>query len=172
MALKAPPAPPQVFDLKLVILGTDGSVQAKSIASHPVKRPFGNRLEGADWTAKLDEMLENAEAALTYQRGEIAASPCTSCVEGKGPFLQCVALDGYLDGACCNCHWENNGASCSKYIPPQELTAQAFFSRPEEPRSTTSTRKRTTRLYQSGDQEDRLMVPTEEDLVPAKRIKV
>jgi len=43
-------------------------------------------------------------AALCYRRGTLAPEPCGHCSLNKGPFTECILLDGQLYGGCANCY--------------------------------------------------------------------
>jgi len=63
---------------------------------------------------------QNCEAALAYSRGQIIhdVQACRDCKRGRGPFVKCVVLKGYLKGSCSNCHYSAEGARCS--LRPRE----------------------------------------------------
>jgi len=50
-------------------------------------------------------------AAICQLRGEIADTECNNCQEGRGPFQQCIYLDGYDEATkmcCANCQFDLN----------------------------------------------------------------
>ncbi|KAK2861426.1 hypothetical protein FQN49_004205 [Arthroderma sp. PD_2] len=55
----------------------------------------------------------NVDAAIVQARGELAIDACKRCVEGRGPFTECVAAEGTLKGSCANCHYGRQGTQCS-----------------------------------------------------------
>jgi Protein of unknown function (DUF3716) len=63
---------------------------------------------------------QNCEAALAYSRGQIIhdVQACRDCKRGRGPFVKCVVLRGYLKGSCSNCHYSAEGVRCS--LRPRE----------------------------------------------------
>lgn len=56
---------------------------------------------------------KNHEAALGQICGELALAACLRCANGKGPFVECVVVNGLFAKACCNCHYSSQGLSCS-----------------------------------------------------------
>lgn len=70
----------------------------------------------------------NKEAALFHRRGAVATRPCTGCQEGRGPFTECILLDGFMDGGCTSCYWKvgnEKSQHCSlsngEFHVPQQL---------------------------------------------------
>jgi hypothetical protein len=63
---------------------------------------------------------QSCEAALAYSRGQIrhGVQACRDCKTGRGPFVKCVVLRGYLKGSCSNCHYSAEGVRCS--LRPRE----------------------------------------------------
>ncbi|KAG9241380.1 hypothetical protein BJ878DRAFT_393841, partial [Calycina marina] len=63
----------------------------------------------------LQNGTTNLEAALGYQRGEpvCADNACCRCQESRGPFKECVVVEGMLKGSCVNCHYNAGGSRCS-----------------------------------------------------------
>ena len=72
---------------------------------------------------KKMEHSYQAQAAVVYTAGTIAAEPCDYCAQYKGAFQQCVTYtpilpDGtrgkpFFKGACCNCRYHNKASDCS-----------------------------------------------------------
>lgn len=72
---------------------------------------------------KKIEKPYQAQAAVVYTAGEVAAQPCDYCAEFKGAFQKCVTYtpllpDGsrgkpFFKGACCNCRYHNKSPGCS-----------------------------------------------------------
>jgi len=58
---------------------------------------------------------QNCEAALAYSRGQVmdGTTACRSCKRDNGPFVECVVLEGYMNGSCSNCHYNAEGTRCS-----------------------------------------------------------
>ena len=50
---------------------------------------------------------------LLATRGEVQVPGCNSCVNGRGKFSLCVALDGYFKGACASCQLSGRPNRCS-----------------------------------------------------------
>lgn len=64
-------------------------------------------------------------AILLYRRGVEYKEGCKTCKNGAGTFRRCIAAPeievnqqyrAFFSGACANCVWNNNAASCSYYI--------------------------------------------------------
>lgn len=55
----------------------------------------------------------NREAYLAQSVGRLSAAPCGHCEKEKGPWDQCVVVDGFLVGSCANCHYGGEGTRCS-----------------------------------------------------------
>src|SRR5580692_418610 len=55
----------------------------------------------------------NREAYLAQSVGRLSAAPCGHCEKEKGPWDQCVVVDGFLVGSCANCHHGGEGTRCS-----------------------------------------------------------
>lgn len=70
---------------------------------------------------------QNCEAALAYSRGQVrnGVLACLDCKRGRGPFVKCVILEGYLKGSCSNCHYSAEGARCSLRTREQEQAAKS-----------------------------------------------
>ena len=68
----------------------------------------------------------NCEATLAYSRGQVrdGVQACRDCKRGRGPFVECVILKGYLKGSCSNCHYSSEGTRCSLRPHEQEQTAR------------------------------------------------
>lgn len=49
----------------------------------------------------LDEQRKLAFLAAT--RGQVAQDKCKKCASGTGPLSECIILEGYFNGGCCNC---------------------------------------------------------------------
>jgi hypothetical protein len=63
------------------------------------------------------------ESWLIQAFGKIWTTECTKCTEGKGPYHECIALEGLLGGACGNCRRLGKAAQCTfheKNIAEQE----------------------------------------------------
>ncbi|KAE9367799.1 hypothetical protein N431DRAFT_429112 [Stipitochalara longipes BDJ] len=61
----------------------------------------------------------NLEAELGQFVGQVQTPGCTHCARGFGVWTVCVAVPGFLNGSCANCHYGSEGKRCSlrKYIP-------------------------------------------------------
>lgn len=53
------------------------------------------------------------EAALGQICGDLALTACLRCTNDKGPFVECVIVQGHFDKSCCNCHYSSQGLACS-----------------------------------------------------------
>ena len=58
-------------------------------------------------------LIKNQQAALGQICGDLALAACRRCAEGKGPFVECVAVQGRFSRSCCNCHYSSQGLRCS-----------------------------------------------------------
>jgi len=99
---------------ELQTLPTNALQKCRKIFKLPSKRGIqlrpGRELKG------LEKERINLEAALGYKRGDVADMPCPSCSDEKrpkGPFLYCVILNGYREGACANCWYNGDGSCCN-----------------------------------------------------------
>jgi hypothetical protein len=45
--------------------------------------------------------------------GAVQIKSCKSCRMKQGPWKDCVVVDGFLVGACANCHYGGKGVRCS-----------------------------------------------------------
>ncbi|KAL2275335.1 hypothetical protein FJTKL_02131 [Diaporthe vaccinii] len=48
---------------------------------------------------------------------------CDHCQKGRGPFAECVVVEGFAAGACGNCHWNSEGSRCDSH--PSKANAPA-----------------------------------------------
>lgn len=55
--------------------------------------------------------IQNKIAGAIQQRGVVNHDPCGFCLQGKGPFVGCVHIEGLQYGRCANCIYE--GQACS-----------------------------------------------------------
>lgn len=67
------------------------------------KRELLKTVEGGVATLTPNK-IKYKRAAICQSQGDLAAVPCQHCTEGKAPFQECIALDGYLGGMCGNCY--------------------------------------------------------------------
>ncbi|KFZ18019.1 hypothetical protein V501_01406 [Pseudogymnoascus sp. VKM F-4519 (FW-2642)] len=87
----------------------------------------------------------NSEAWVAQHVGERAASPCTRCSKGHGPFLgqACVVVDGHLGGSCAGCHYSSLGSRCSLWeavsLTVESTKNEADVQNPHTTRSVTRT---------------------------------
>ncbi|OJD19274.1 hypothetical protein AJ78_00723 [Emergomyces pasteurianus Ep9510] len=89
--------------------GQEASAAMKELIQKPVVRLAETRVD-----IRLNTQRKTAiEAGLVQCRGDIAQTSCEYCMGGSGPFLYCVTLQGYLNGACANCHYYSTGSRCS-----------------------------------------------------------
>ncbi|OAX85490.1 hypothetical protein ACJ72_00122 [Emergomyces africanus] len=89
--------------------GPEASAAMKELIQKPVVRLAETRVD-----IRLNTERKTAiEAGLVQCRGEIALTGCEYCMNGSGPFPHCVTLQGYLNGACANCHYYSTGSRCS-----------------------------------------------------------
>ncbi|TEY25112.1 hypothetical protein BOTCAL_1332g00030 [Botryotinia calthae] len=104
----------------------------RDIESHEIKRNLKYMLNRTSAVLKPDGTQNNTsvEAHLVQERGEVFTSKCNSCGnKGRpdGPWEECVALEGFLQGSCANCHVNNLGKRCS--LRPQK---DHFFLAPSK----------------------------------------
>ena len=57
--------------------------------------------------------IKNQQAALGQICGDLALAACRRCADSKGPFVECVVVQGRFSKSCCNCHYSSQGRSCS-----------------------------------------------------------
>ncbi|PGH31761.1 hypothetical protein GX50_05427 [[Emmonsia] crescens] len=89
--------------------GPEASAAMKELMQKPVVRLAETRVD-----IRLNTERKTAiEAGLVQCRGDIAQTDCEYCMSGNGPFPHCVTLQGYLNGACANCHYYSTGSRCS-----------------------------------------------------------
>ncbi|CCD42666.1 hypothetical protein ACHAO1_010813 [Botrytis cinerea] len=104
----------------------------RDIESHKIKRNLKYMPNRTSAVLKPDGTQNNTsvEAHLVQERGEVFTSRCNSCGnKGRpaGPWEECVALEGFLQGSCANCHVNNLGKRCS--LRPQK---DHFFLAPSK----------------------------------------
>jgi hypothetical protein len=86
----------------------------------------------------------NLEAAYGQTRGHLAPTPCANCTKKtpKGPWKECVQVEGKFDRACCNCRYNNGGRACTLHrlnaapnepAPPKSASAKPQLSKPRTP---------------------------------------
>ncbi|KAK0671901.1 hypothetical protein QBC41DRAFT_42409 [Cercophora samala] len=60
------------------------------------------------------DRTSNVIAAIAQTRGQVAPRPCTRCIQGYGPFTECVITDSLRGGVCCaNCNFNDKATWCS-----------------------------------------------------------
>lgn len=83
----------------------------------PEKRPLPWRPgveEGADTETGGESRRKQIRfGCLLATRGEVQIPGCNSCMNGRGKFSLCVALDGYFKGACASCQLSGRPNRCS-----------------------------------------------------------
>ncbi|KAF7877703.1 hypothetical protein EAF04_001374 [Stromatinia cepivora] len=104
----------------------------REIESHEIQRNLNYMPNRTSAVLKPDGTQNNTsvEAHLVQERGEVFTSRCNSCGnKGRpaGPWKECVALEGFLQGSCANCHVNNLGKRCS--LRPQK---DYFFLAPSK----------------------------------------
>ncbi|KAJ8058586.1 hypothetical protein OCU04_012763 [Sclerotinia nivalis] len=107
----------------------------QNIETHEIKRNLNYLPNRTSAVLKPDGTQNNisVEAHLVQERGEVFTSRCNSCGnKGRpaGPWEECVALDGFLQGSCANCHVNNLGKRCSlrrKFFPDGTRTQALNF---------------------------------------------
>ena len=57
--------------------------------------------------------VKNQQAALGQICGDLALAACRRCANSKGPFVECVVVQGRFSRSCCNCQYSSQGAKCS-----------------------------------------------------------
>ncbi|KAI9731454.1 MAG: hypothetical protein M1818_007844 [Claussenomyces sp. TS43310] len=95
-------------------LTASAPVATKDLYKMPVLRP----LEFRPLRTFGSHRRANVNAAYVQQVGEEVAAPCTFCARRCGPFTKCVVADGFLKGACANCHHGSEGSRCSFRAAP------------------------------------------------------
>lgn len=83
----------------------------------PVKRELPWR-PGVDPEAGIEKGGESRRKQIRYgcllaTRGDIAPVSCTSCLNGRGKFSLCIALEGFFKGACAGCQLGGGPNRCS-----------------------------------------------------------
>ena len=58
-------------------------------------------------------LIKNQQAALGQICGDLALVACRRCANAKGPFVECVVVQGRFSKSCCNCHYSSQGLRCS-----------------------------------------------------------
>lgn len=83
----------------------------------PEKRPLPWRPgveEGADIETGGESRRKQIRfGCLLATRGEVQVPGCNSCMNGRGKFSLCVALDGFFKGACASCQLSGRPNRCS-----------------------------------------------------------
>jgi hypothetical protein len=70
--------------------------------------------EGADVETGGDSRRKQIRfGCLLATRGQVQIPGCNSCVNGRGKFSLCIALDGYFKGACASCQLSGRPNRCS-----------------------------------------------------------
>ena len=70
--------------------------------------------EGADMETGGESRRKQIRfGCLLATRGEVKEPGCNSCVNGRGKFSLCIALDGYFKGACASCQLSGRPNRCS-----------------------------------------------------------
>lgn len=86
---------------------------------HPILRPVRYRHTGSKLPLHSNDGGQytiNYEAAGVQERGTLQPKECTACgykARPGGPFVECVAMAGFVQGACANCWSNKNGSRCS-----------------------------------------------------------
>ena len=57
--------------------------------------------------------IKNQQAALGQICGDLAPAAFRRCADSKGPFVECVVVQGRFSKSCCHCHYSSQGRSCS-----------------------------------------------------------
>ena len=58
-------------------------------------------------------LIKNQQAALGQICGDLALAACQRCANSKGPFVECVVVQGRFSRSCCNCHYSSQGLKCT-----------------------------------------------------------
>ena len=85
---------------------------SRPIVQRPLLRPDDRPFEIRSYTQKV--------AAACQLRGKVANTPCNHCQDSRGPFQQCVYLEGYgnLTKDCCgNCQFDLRTVSSREQTP-------------------------------------------------------
>ena len=78
-------------------------------ASNPQRKAHlrpGSKLDLTSGTQRI--------AAVAQIFGVGAETPCSHCQAGKGSFVECILLDGYLVGGCANCYYDRAGVGTAQ----------------------------------------------------------
>ncbi|KAF7870579.1 hypothetical protein EAF04_004323 [Stromatinia cepivora] len=118
----------------------------EDIRNHEIKRNLNYLPNRTSAVLKPDGTQNNisVEAHLVQERGDVFTSRCNSCGnKGRpaGPWEECVALDGFLQGSCANCHVNNLGKRCS--LRPQKDHFFPALSKNARIASKSTSKKRT-----------------------------
>ncbi|KAI5284128.1 hypothetical protein KEM52_003063 [Ascosphaera acerosa] len=70
------------------------------------------------------ELPHQVTACIVQAIGVKPMAPCHHCVQGFGPFEECVVLDGGGAGSCANCSWSGGGARCQYNKNRSKLSAR------------------------------------------------
>ena len=99
---------PETINLPETRTATCSKIQSLNIVRGIRLRP-GKVLRG------LAKGQANLESVLGQQRGEVKGGPdaCHHCQLSRGPFEECVTVDGMLNQSCTNCHYNSEGSRCS-----------------------------------------------------------
>ncbi|KAK4034507.1 hypothetical protein C8A01DRAFT_39028 [Parachaetomium inaequale] len=77
----------------------------------------------------------NQEALLVQATGDVAEQPCKLCVDGHGPFAECVTAPNAANGACANCHYNSGGARCKYHHGAKDQGDNKRSAPPEDPQA-------------------------------------
>ena len=87
------------------------------LAAMPELRPLPWRSgveEGADVETGGESRRKQIRfGCLLATRGEVQEPGCNSCINGRGKFSICIALDDYFKGACASCQLSGRPNRCS-----------------------------------------------------------
>ncbi len=85
-------------------------------AMSPVRNP--RTREGR--TPKIHSRSANMEAYIGQIVGNVNRPQCSHCTNGSGVWASCITVEGYFNGSCANCHYNNEGVRCSfsKFFRP------------------------------------------------------
>jgi hypothetical protein len=152
--LQPPPATAdEQYYLELFDIPDKTTQVAKDIYKMPEVRDM--KFRPGKKLANLDnpKIAANLEAAYGQTRGYLAPIPCVNCTKKnpKGPWQECVQVQGKFDRACCNCRYNNGGRACTLHrlnaapkdlAPPKSASAKPQPSKPRTPSKWSNKAKR------------------------------
>jgi hypothetical protein len=150
-------AEPQYY-MDLLVIPDSATQKAKDIFNMPEIRPMNLRAGKKLVNLNNPKIAANLEAAYGQTRGHLAPTPCANCTKQnpKGPWKECVQVEGYFDRACCNCRYNNGGRSCTLHRlnaapnDPAPLRSASAKPQPSKPREPSKWSRKANRLMGKG----------------------